>query len=203
MVAIDGVGFNWSYITKDEVPTNMALMAFLDSETESKNANKEIPNKLKESLDAPLVKNRVSDNKDCTVESHVVVEKKTVVPTVDKIEFVKAKQQEKPVRKLVKYAEIYRENKVNVVKASACWVWRPTKPNGASITLKRHNYIDNHLQQVQEDQGCVDIRFSRHMTGNMSYLSNFKEFSGGYVTFGRGVNGGRITEEHIGQGHSS
>nr|GFB49231.1 hypothetical protein [Tanacetum cinerariifolium] len=31
-----------------------------------------------------------------------------------------------------------RENEVNVVKASACWVWRPTKPNGASITLKRH-----------------------------------------------------------------
>ncbi|GJW67649.1 hypothetical protein Tco_0122073, partial [Tanacetum coccineum] len=25
---------------------------------------------------------------------------------------------------------------------------------------------------------------SRHMTGNMSYLSDFKEFDGGYVTFG-------------------
>ncbi|GJT95017.1 putative ribonuclease H-like domain-containing protein [Tanacetum coccineum] len=35
-----------------------------------------------------------------------------------------------------------RTNQVNVVKASACWVWRPTKPNSASITLKRHNYVD-------------------------------------------------------------
>nr|GEZ93140.1 hypothetical protein [Tanacetum cinerariifolium] len=35
-----------------------------------------------------------------------------------------------------------RVNQVNVFQASACWVWRPTKPNGASITLKRHNYID-------------------------------------------------------------
>nr|GEY92059.1 ribonuclease H-like domain-containing protein [Tanacetum cinerariifolium] len=81
-----------------------------------------------------------------------------------------------------------RVNQVNVVKASACWVWRPTKPNGASITLKRHNYID-----VLEDQGYVDSRCSRHMTGNMSYLSDFKEFNRGYVTFGGGANGGRIT----------
>ncbi|GJR32791.1 ribonuclease H-like domain-containing protein [Tanacetum coccineum] len=35
-----------------------------------------------------------------------------------------------------------RVNQANAVKASACWVWRPTKPNGASITLKKHNYID-------------------------------------------------------------
>ncbi|GKF31435.1 ribonuclease H-like domain-containing protein, partial [Tanacetum coccineum] len=32
MVAIDGAGFNWSYMEDDEVPTNMALMAFSDSE---------------------------------------------------------------------------------------------------------------------------------------------------------------------------
>ncbi|GJV96237.1 ribonuclease H-like domain-containing protein [Tanacetum coccineum] len=32
MVAIDGAGFDWSYMTDEEVPTNMALMAFSDSE---------------------------------------------------------------------------------------------------------------------------------------------------------------------------
>ncbi|GKE72407.1 putative ribonuclease H-like domain-containing protein, partial [Tanacetum coccineum] len=31
------------------------------------------------------------------------------------------------------------------------------------------------------------------MTGNMSYLLNFKEFDRGYVTFGGGAKGGRIT----------
>ncbi|GKE84191.1 hypothetical protein Tco_1557933, partial [Tanacetum coccineum] len=30
-----------------------------------------------------------------------------------------------------------RANQVNAVKASACWVWRPTKLNSASITFKR------------------------------------------------------------------
>nr|GEY30568.1 ribonuclease H-like domain-containing protein [Tanacetum cinerariifolium] len=31
MVAIDGAGFDWSYMDDDEVPTNMALRVFLDS----------------------------------------------------------------------------------------------------------------------------------------------------------------------------
>nr|GEV76937.1 protein kinase-like domain, phloem protein 2-like protein [Tanacetum cinerariifolium] len=93
------------YMAEDEVPTNMAFMAFSNSkscETESKNASKEIPNELKESPDALLVKDRVLDNKNYLVKSLVVVEKKTIVSTIAKIEFVKAKQQEKPVRKPVK-----------------------------------------------------------------------------------------------------
>ncbi|GKA19668.1 ribonuclease H-like domain-containing protein [Tanacetum coccineum] len=35
-----------------------------------------------------------------------------------------------------------RFNQANVVKASAYWVWRPTKLDSASTTLKKHNYID-------------------------------------------------------------
>ncbi|GJZ09136.1 hypothetical protein Tco_0543419, partial [Tanacetum coccineum] len=35
-----------------------------------------------------------------------------------------------------------RTNRVNAVKASACWVWRPVKSNSASITLKRCDYVD-------------------------------------------------------------
>ncbi|GKD73399.1 hypothetical protein Tco_1331681 [Tanacetum coccineum] len=32
MVAIDEAGFDWSFVTDEEVPTNMALMAFSESE---------------------------------------------------------------------------------------------------------------------------------------------------------------------------
>ncbi|GJU67410.1 ribonuclease H-like domain-containing protein [Tanacetum coccineum] len=32
MLAIDGVGFDWSFMTKEEIPTNFALKAFSDSE---------------------------------------------------------------------------------------------------------------------------------------------------------------------------
>nr|GEY53673.1 putative ribonuclease H-like domain-containing protein [Tanacetum cinerariifolium] len=68
---------------------------------ESKNANEYIPNVLKEYPNPPLVKNRVSDNKDCSFESPVLVEKNTITPTITKVEVVRPKQQEKPVRKIV------------------------------------------------------------------------------------------------------
>nr|GEU75493.1 hypothetical protein [Tanacetum cinerariifolium] len=76
-------------------------------EIESKNASKDIPKKIKKYHDSPLVKDRVSHNKDWSVESPVVVEKKIVVPTIAKVEVVGPKQQEKPVRKTVRYAEMY------------------------------------------------------------------------------------------------
>nr|GEY11432.1 hypothetical protein [Tanacetum cinerariifolium] len=37
---------------------------------------------------------------------------------------------------------VVRTNQINDVKASACWVWRPIKPNSASIILKRYDYVD-------------------------------------------------------------
>ncbi|GKA43945.1 putative ribonuclease H-like domain-containing protein, partial [Tanacetum coccineum] len=77
--------------------------------------------------------------------------KKTVVPTIPKVDVVRPKQQEKSVRKTVRQVNTarpkavvnaVRTNRVNAVKASACWVWRPVKPNSASITLKRYDYVD-------------------------------------------------------------
>ncbi|GJY09702.1 putative ribonuclease H-like domain-containing protein [Tanacetum coccineum] len=81
---------------------------------------------------------------------------------------------------------VVRVNQANVVKALACWVWRPTKLDSASITLKKHNYIDARGRS----NGCL-----RHMTGNIAYLSDFKEFDRGYVTFGGGAHGGRISSK--------
>ncbi|GJU21994.1 ribonuclease H-like domain-containing protein [Tanacetum coccineum] len=75
-----------------------------------------------------------------------------------------------------------RAKRVNVVKTSACWVWRPTRPNGASLDKPQ-----------KDDIGFIDSGCSRHMTGNIAYLLDFKEFDGGYVTFGGGAHGGRIS----------
>ncbi|GJS39623.1 retrovirus-related pol polyprotein from transposon TNT 1-94 [Tanacetum coccineum] len=251
MLAIDGAGFDWSFMADKEVPSDMALMAFSDSKPKfegygpkiSKSVSEDISNEVKKSPDALLVEELVSD-----VDNF---EKKTVFPT--KIEFVN--QQEKPVRKptncnyhqkervvsgsnytgvnynysaqkthpsaqrnMVPRAILMKnslrtlntvrpvntahprttvysarpmscfsksaQSTVNVVKASACWVGRPTKLNSASITFKRHNYVDARGK-------------SKHMTKNMSYLSNIKDLDGGYVTFGRGTKGGRITGKGI------
>nr|GEV01266.1 hypothetical protein [Tanacetum cinerariifolium] len=48
-------------------------------------------------------------------------------------------------------------------------------------------------QQALKDKGVIDSGCSRHMTGNISYLSDFKEINGGYVTFGGNPKGGKIT----------
>ncbi|GJX82477.1 putative ribonuclease H-like domain-containing protein [Tanacetum coccineum] len=53
---------------------------------------------------------------------------------------------------------------------------------------------DNSLGKPQQDDtGFVDNGYSRHMTRNITYLSNFKEFDRGYVTFGGGAHSGRIS----------
>ncbi|GKB90670.1 hypothetical protein Tco_0962942 [Tanacetum coccineum] len=90
-------------------------------------------------------------------------------------------------------------NEANVVKASACWVWRPkqkvldhvSRHNGASMNFKRFDYGNPQLEL--QEKGVIDSGCSRHMTGNKSYLSNYKEIDGGFVAFGRDPKGGKIT----------
>nr|GEX97079.1 ribonuclease H-like domain-containing protein [Tanacetum cinerariifolium] len=48
-------------------------------------------------------------------------------------------------------------------------------------------------QHALKDKGVIDSGCSRHMTGNMSYLTDFKEINGGYVAFCGNPKGGKIT----------
>ncbi|GJU99057.1 ribonuclease H-like domain-containing protein [Tanacetum coccineum] len=167
--------------------SNFGLEEFQQPEFEgyrpktSKSVSEDTSNEVRKSLDAPLIEELVSEDK---------LEKQTVT----RLTAITIKGKGWPNSVVV---NVVRANQINAVKASTYWVWRPTKLNSASITLKIHNYIDaqgrskGHPQK--EDQGYVDSGCSRHMTGNMSYLSNFKEFDGGYVTFRRGARGGKIT----------
>ncbi|GKD25081.1 ribonuclease H-like domain-containing protein [Tanacetum coccineum] len=280
MVAIDGAGFDWRFMANEEVPTNMALMAFLDSEKnevmfceqidvlkrditykdsdisvlnyELEELRKEKEsNKLKidkfenasKCLDK-LIRNQITDNsrKGIGYESYNVIpppptglfapltidlsnsgleefqqpkfegygpkasksvcvetsnevkktsdaslveelvskkEKQTIFPT--KIDLVK--QQENPARKPVKLTAI-------ITKGKECpKIVKIARPNLAVVNAVRGNqgYPQN------EDQRYVNSGCSRHMTGNMSYLLDYKEFDGRYVTFGGGAKGGRIT----------
>ncbi|GJX28661.1 uncharacterized mitochondrial protein-like protein [Tanacetum coccineum] len=81
---------------------------------------------------------------------------------------------------------VVKGNNVNVVKASACWVRKSktkvldhiSKYNSASITLKKFDYIDAQGRS-KSDQGVIDSGCSRHMTRNMSYLTDYEEIDGG------------------------
>ncbi|GKA47897.1 retrovirus-related pol polyprotein from transposon TNT 1-94 [Tanacetum coccineum] len=46
-----------------------------------------------------------------------------------------------------------------------------------------------------QDQGVIDSGCSRHMTRNMSYLTNYEEIDGVYVAFGENPKGGKITRK--------
>nr|GEV97577.1 putative ribonuclease H-like domain-containing protein [Tanacetum cinerariifolium] len=49
-------------------------------------------------------------------------------------------------------------------------------------------------QHALKDKGVIDSGCSRYVTGNMFYLSDFKEINGGYVDFGGNPKGGKITD---------
>ncbi|GKA83802.1 putative ribonuclease H-like domain-containing protein [Tanacetum coccineum] len=78
-----------------------------------------------------------------------------------------------------------KENKGNVIKASACWVWRP-----------KHKVLDHgNPQQDLKDKGVIDSGCSRHMTGNRSYLTDYEEIDGEFVTFRGNSKGRKITRK--------
>ncbi|GJR63079.1 retrovirus-related pol polyprotein from transposon TNT 1-94 [Tanacetum coccineum] len=78
---------------------------------------------------------------------------------------------------------VVKGNNVNAIKASACWVWKP-----------KTKVLDHVNKQMDlQDQGVIDNGCSRHMIGNMSYLTYYEEIDGGYVAFGGNPKGGKIT----------
>nr|GEY33629.1 retrovirus-related Pol polyprotein from transposon TNT 1-94 [Tanacetum cinerariifolium] len=101
-----------------------------------------------------------------------------------------------------KVASAVEKQGINVVKSLACWVWRPkikvqdhVSKNSGSYICKRFDYSTP--QDDLKDQGYFNSGCSKHMIGNISYLTDFKEHDGGYVAFGGEAKGGKITEKGI------
>nr|GEZ05609.1 ribonuclease H-like domain-containing protein [Tanacetum cinerariifolium] len=59
------------------------------------------------------------------------------------------------------------------------------------VNTARPNSVVLNVVRI-EDQGYFNSECSRHMTRNISYLTDFKEFDGGYVAFGGGAKGVRL-----------
>ncbi|GJS62169.1 hypothetical protein Tco_0656953 [Tanacetum coccineum] len=80
-------------------------------------------------------------------------------------------------------------NGENVIKSSACWIWRATgniidhtSKDSGSCMLKRFDYVGL--------QGRL-----KHMTGNKSFLTDYQEVDGGFVAFAGSPKGGKITRK--------
>nr|GEU56443.1 putative reverse transcriptase domain-containing protein [Tanacetum cinerariifolium] len=133
-------------------------------ETSEAKASADKSKVIRKNFGPPLIEDWISDSKD-EAESKPKIEKKTVKPSFAKIEFVKSKES-KTVNTAGPKAvvKVVQGDVVNAVKASACW-----------------------------DKGVIDSRYSKHMIGNMSYLTDYKEIDRGYVAFGGYLKRGKIT----------
>nr|GEV35296.1 hypothetical protein [Tanacetum cinerariifolium] len=77
---------------------------------------------------------------------------------------------------------------------------RSTSPKASNfppkVTAAKASMVDavkgnwGNPQHALKDKGVIDSGCSRHITGNMSYLSDFEELNGGYVAFGGNPKGG-------------
>nr|GFB85102.1 hypothetical protein [Tanacetum cinerariifolium] len=64
---------------------------------------------------------------------------------------------------------------------------------GLQKTLSFLFDVQGNRKQALKDKGVIDSGFLRHMTGNISFLLEFKEFNGGYVAFRGNPKGGKIS----------
>nr|GEX59537.1 ribonuclease H-like domain-containing protein [Tanacetum cinerariifolium] len=71
--------------------------------------------------------------------------------------------------------------------------WVSDSEDDSEAKILQNNPSFGNPQHAFQDKGVIDSGCSRHMTVNMSYLSDFEELNGRYVTFGRNPNGGKIS----------
>nr|GEW26926.1 ribonuclease H-like domain-containing protein [Tanacetum cinerariifolium] len=63
----------------------------------------------------------------------------------------------------------------------------------AHVKSSRESIKKGNPQQALKNKGVIDSGFSRHMTRNISFLSEFEEIDRGYVTFRGNPKGGKIS----------
>nr|GEV40626.1 hypothetical protein [Tanacetum cinerariifolium] len=66
-------------------------------------------------------------------------------------------------------------------------------PTSEHVKTSKESAKKGNSQQALKDKDVIDSGYSRHMTGNISFLSDFKEIDGGYVAFGGNPKGGKIS----------
>ncbi|GKA50558.1 hypothetical protein Tco_0743631, partial [Tanacetum coccineum] len=179
MLAIDGIGFDWSDMAEEQVKTTHGSNGVSRHRGTSKEMRQDWHCNAKFGKDASYL--------DFTprmlireLKSAIDEQKFTRAVNTAKAQAVNTARPKvvKTARPNYAVVNVVRVNQANAVKALACWVWRPAKPDSGKLQ--------------QDDTEFVDSGCSRHMTGNIAYLLDFKEFDGGYVVFGGGSHGGRI-----------
>nr|GEU64594.1 putative ribonuclease H-like domain-containing protein [Tanacetum cinerariifolium] len=215
LMTIDGVGWDWSYMANDEknhalvadkeAPTEFALMA--NTSAESKDMSWTGLPEFKDdtvtdySRPAPIVESSPDDAQN---KNPSVTETEASPSTISPKSFIKfVKANDSPINSKTDKAETAKKPSVKkfhtggtkfstanmgkkrkAVKPSACWFWKPLQ-NLSNKGLNSNNVSDSSQKNI-DDKGYWDSGCSRYMTGNISCLSDYEPFDGGYVSFGQG-----------------
>ncbi|GKB20831.1 hypothetical protein Tco_0854754 [Tanacetum coccineum] len=205
MLAINGVGFDWSDMEEEQVHTNMALMAFSDSVYNDKTCSKTCLATVEEQL-ITYRKNEVLFSEEVAILKREVACKDYEI-NVLKNEFEKVKQEKEGIDiKIKKFdkaskdldkllgSQIADKSKkglgYNAVPPPHPLIYNRPKKLDLSYSgldefkepkFKSYGYENSKPQQ--DDTRFIDSGCLRHMSGNIAYLLDFKEFDGGYVTF--------------------
>nr|GEY87279.1 retrovirus-related Pol polyprotein from transposon TNT 1-94 [Tanacetum cinerariifolium] len=189
LMAIDGVGWDWSYmanegedralVADEEAPIEFALMANTESKLEKDGVDGKLAGLLKASKN---LDNLIESQRSDKIKDRVGY---SVVPPPAADLYLSPKKD----LKRVKRGTTRSQNNAYMRPPH-----RPVghRPHGAPMRSthipvghRPHGHPGSSQNNI-DDKGYWDSGCSRHMTGNISYLSNFKPFDGGYVSFGQG-----------------
>nr|GEV25227.1 putative ribonuclease H-like domain-containing protein [Tanacetum cinerariifolium] len=212
LVAQDGIGYDWSDQAED-APTNFALMAYTYSSSSSSDFEVEKErDEIKITLEKfenssktlnKMLDGQVNDKYKTGVGYHAVPPPYTGNFIPPKPDFIFADVDEYVVRESVTSVHAVAINKAKTSESKPKSISEPLiedyisdskdenktkskskqrKPSFAKVEFVKPN------EQVKSPRESV-----KHMTRNMSYLSEYEEIDGGYVAFGGDPKGCKIT----------
>nr|GEV75823.1 ribonuclease H-like domain, reverse transcriptase, RNA-dependent DNA polymerase [Tanacetum cinerariifolium] len=178
---------NLSYIGLDEFTDKLVAENTKSSEEQSK--------AVKKKSDAPIIKDWMLDDEDENVSQPKIV-KKTVKPSIVKKEGNQRNWNNMVSQKLGSKFEMF--NKACYACGSfdhlqADCHYHQKQFNHRMVKPAWNNAQMGNPQIYLQDKGVIDSRCSRHIIGNMSYLTDYEEIDEGYVAFGGNPKGEKIT----------
>ncbi|GJV89802.1 retrovirus-related pol polyprotein from transposon TNT 1-94 [Tanacetum coccineum] len=154
VLAIDGAGFDWSYMADDEVPTNMALMAFSDSEVHNDKTCSKTCLKSFETLKTQLDDLRIEFNKS---EFNLATYKRGLASVEEQLVFYKKNEVIFCEQLVVLKRDIsYKDSEISILKSQL----EKLKHEKESNQLKIENF-DNASKSLDKLIGSQKTNKSR------------------------------------------
>nr|GEU74701.1 putative ribonuclease H-like domain-containing protein [Tanacetum cinerariifolium] len=200
--------YDWSYQAEEE-PVNYALMAF--SSLSSSSDNEHVETSILAATPKPASPKSSSSGKRrnrkscfvCKSVDHLIKDcdyyaKKMAQPTT-RNHAPRVLTQFKPVSITAVRPVSVVVSQIKCCSGYARKIGMESKMPNSRPSFPYHKCINDpkkgNPQHALKDKGVIDSGCSRHITGNMSYLSDFEELNGGYVTFGGNPKGGKISKK--------